>query len=224
MKHVFRIVWQALKDLYEEMFMLALMNIVTALLVVPVVTFPPALAGLWNAANLVVQGKSVAWSDYFGAFRRYFWKAWGLALLNILVILIMVVNVWFYAPENAPFRISANLSLLIRTFWVSLTVLWVIMQMYPLAMLLEQHDQRLRIALRNAAVLMFANPGFSFVLVVLLVIISILSVLIPALWILVTFAVIAVVCNRAVRHLLEPYRERLQMEAQEESAEGQERE
>ena len=39
MRAVFRVFWEAAKDAWEEMFLLALMNIVTALLLLPVVTF-----------------------------------------------------------------------------------------------------------------------------------------------------------------------------------------
>jgi len=219
MKYVLGVIWEALKGVWEELLILVLMNLLTVLLMIPVVTFPPAVAGLWNVANLVAQDKSVAWSDYFEGFRRYFWKAWGLALLNILVIGALVANVRFYSPGVMPFRIGANASLLIRAFWVSALFLWLILQLYPLALLLEQQDQRLRVALRNAFVLLAANPGFSFVLFVSLLIIGAISLAIPALLALITLAVFAVVCNKAVRHLLQPYREQAEREAQERAAE-----
>jgi uncharacterized membrane protein YesL len=219
MRHVLGVFWAAVKDLWEELFMLALMNLVTMLLLVPVVTFPPALAGLWNVANIAVQGKSIAWSDYWEAFKRYFGKAWKLAGLNIAVLATLFVNMRFYTPGVAPFNISDNLSFVIRAIWFSLTVLWVMLQMYTLAMLLEQTDQRVRLALRNSAVLLFANPGFSFILFLLLLVVSAVSTVIPALWALISLALLAVVCNKAVRHLLVPYRERL---AQEQAAQAEE--
>jgi len=206
MKDVFRVFWEALKDFWDELFLLALMNIVTVLLAIPVVTLPPALAGLWNVANRVAQGKAIGWSDYFEGFRRYFWKAWGLALLNILVVIIVVTNLWFYTPGNAPFEIHPTLGLWMRAFWVAVALLWLALQMYPLALLLEQEDQRLRVALRNTAVIFIANPGFTLVLAALLLIVAVISALLSALWFLVTLALFAVVCNKAVRHLLEPYR------------------
>lgn len=209
MKYVFRVFWAAIKDFWEELFMLALMNLVTALLLVPIVTFPPALAGLWNVANLAAQGKSIAWSDYWEAFKGLFGKSWKWAGLNILVIGTLLVNLRFYSPEYSPFNISDNLSFIIRAVFVSLTVLWLALQMYVLAMLMEQTDQRVRLALRNSAVLLFANPGFSVVLFILLLALSALSTVIPALWALVSIALLAVICNKAVRHLLVPYRERL---------------
>jgi len=94
--------------------------------------------------------------------------------------------------------------------------LWLLYQMYPMAMLLEQEDQRLRVALRNAAVLFLANPIFSIVLVLLIV--ALVSTLFPVLCFLFTLAFFAVVCNQAVKYLLKPYREQLQA-AEEESIE-----
>ena len=224
MKQVFRIFWEALKDFWDELFLLALMNIVTVLLVIPIVTFPPALAGLWNVANRVAEGRSIHWSDYFEGFRRYFWKAWGLALLNILVVVIVPINIRFYTPDIAPFEISPLLSTWLRGLFVAITLLWTIIQMYPMALLLEQEDQRLRVALRNAAVLFIANPGFTIVLALLLLILAVVSVFLPVLWVLVTMAFFAVVCNKAVLHLLEPHREQAQAEEGSEAEGGGEQE
>ncbi len=208
MKDVFRIFWEALKDFWDELFLLMLMSIVTVLLMVPVITLPPAIAGLWNVANRVAKGMAIHWSDYFEGFRRYFWKAWGLALLNILVAIIVSTNIRFYTPGVAPFEISPGLSAWIGGGFVALSLLWLLLQVYPLALLLEQEDQRLRVALRNAAVLLVANPGFTIVLALLLLLLSIVSTLFTVLWV-ITLPLFAVVCNKAVLHLLKPYRERM---------------
>jgi hypothetical protein len=212
MKDVFRVFGEAIKDFWEELLLLVLMNILTVLLLFPVITFPPALAGLWNAANLTAKGKSIHWSDYFEGFRRYFLKAWGLALLNILVILLVVTNVRFYTPDVAPFDISQNASMWVRGLFIAAGFLWIAMQMYPMALLLEQDDQRLRVALRNTAVLFVANPGFTIVLLILLAVVAIISTLLTIPWILLTLALFGVICNKAVLHLLEPFRERLREE------------
>ena len=215
MKNVFRVFWEAIKDFWDELFLLMLMNIVTALLLFPIVTFPPALAGLWNAANLAAQGKSIAWHDYFEGFRRYFFKAWGLALLNILVIGMAVANIRFYTPGIAPFEIGETASTWIRGAFIAGALLWTIFQMYPMAALLEQKDQRLRVTLRNSVILFIGNPGFSIVLFILLLLVAAISTLFAAPWALVTLAILAVVCNKAVRHLLEPHRERMRAEEEE---------
>jgi uncharacterized membrane protein YesL len=207
MKRALRTFWGALRDFWDELFLLALMNVVTVLLLIPVVTFPPALAGLWSVANLVAKGRAIGWRDYFKAFRRYFLKAWGLALLNGLVGIILVANILFYAPANVPFEISPTLSFWIQALFLGVAFVWLIVQLYPMALLLEQEDQRLRVALRNAAVLFAANLGFTIVLALLLLVVAAVSMVLPPLWLLVTVALFAVVCNKAVLHLLETYRE-----------------
>jgi uncharacterized membrane protein YesL len=95
---------------------------------------------------------------------------------------------------------------------VGTAVLWFIVQLYPMALLLEQDDQRLRVALRNAAVLLIANPGFTVLLLLFLLILAAISTLLPPLWFLITLSLFAVVCNKAVLHLLEPYRKQAQEE------------
>ncbi|MDY6875762.1 MAG: DUF624 domain-containing protein [Chloroflexota bacterium] len=212
MKDVLRLFWEAVGDLWDELFLLAPMNIVTALLAVLVITLPPALAGLWNVANRVTQGKAAGWSDYFEGFRRYFWKAWGLALLNILLVAIAITNLWFYMPDNVPFEIHSTLSLWIRALWIAVTFLWLALQMYPLALLLEQEDQRLWVTLRNTVVIFIANPGFTLILAVLLLVVAAFSTLLSPLWFFLTPALFAVVCNKTVQHLLKPYRTQTQTE------------
>jgi hypothetical protein len=215
MRDVFRVFWEAAKDWWYDLLLLMLMNIVTALLLIPIVTFPPALAGLWNAGNIVAQGRAVTWADYFEGFRRYFLKAWGLALLNILAFVIVFTNVRFYTPEIAPFEISDALSTWIRAFFVAMGLLWLLLQIYPMAVLLEQEDQRLRVAFRNAAVLFVTNPGFTIILALLLALVAFASTLFAPLWMLATLAFFAVICNKAVLHLLKPHRERMRAEKQE---------
>jgi hypothetical protein len=215
MRDVFRVFWEAAKDWWYDLLLLILMNIVTALLLIPIVTFPPALAGLWNAGNIVAQGRAVTWADYFEGFRRYFLKAWGLALLNILAFVIVFTNVRFYTPEIAPFEISDALSTWIRAFFVAMGLLWLLLQIYPMAVLLEQEDQRLRVAFRNAAVLFVTNPGFTIILALLLALVAFASTLFAPLWMLATLAFFAVICNKAVLHLLKPHRERMRAEKQE---------
>lgn len=209
MKNVFKVFWKAIKDFWDELFVLVLMNLLTAVLLVPVVTFPPALAGLWNVANKMARREGVEWSDYFSGFKRYFWKSWLLALINIVVFLLLYVNFSFYAPDVPPFNLGPNVSLWVRMFVVVIGVLWLCLQMYPMAMLMEQTDQKIRLALRNSAILLFANPGFSFVLALLLLLLAVASTMLPALWAMITLALFAIICSNAVQHLLTPHRERL---------------
>lgn len=182
----------------------------------PLLLLPPAMAGLWNAANRVAEGLAIHWSDYWEGFRRYFWKSLVLTLVSILVLAILGANVWFYAPGNNPWGLDSGLSMAIQIFFVVVIGLWLIYQMYPLAMLLEQTDQRLRTAFRNAGVLLITRPGFAILLGLALAVVIAISTYLVVPWFLITLSLTAVVCNKAVKHLLIPHRERA-AEAEEEN-------
>jgi uncharacterized membrane protein YesL len=241
---VLRITWQSMKALWGDLLTLVLMNLITiapvffvvfflfemaeslqadnlvlsgifaVLAVIPLIPLPPAMAGLWNVANRVTDELVIHWSDYFEGFRRYFWKSLGLALINILVLSVLLSNVWFYAPSNNPFNLDPNTSLVIRILFLLLTVLWLAYQMYPMALLLEQTDQRLRTALRNAGVLFLTRPGFGILLALVLALVMAIStypLVVP--WFLLTLSFVAIACNKAVKHLLIPHREQAAQEA-----------
>jgi len=63
-------------------------------------------------------------------------RAWGLALLNILLAVTLFTNIRFYTSDT-PFGIGSPLSTWLRAFWVALAFVWLILQMYPLALLLD---------------------------------------------------------------------------------------
>lgn len=253
-REVLRITWQSMKALWGDLLILLLMNLATvspiilslflslgmaelwqagyqtlAIIVsivglLPLLLLPPAMAGLWNAANRIAEELAIHWSDYWEGFRRYFWKSLVLALVNIVVLAILVANVWFYAPGNNPWNINSALSMVIQIFFVILTTLWLVYQMYPMAMLLEQTDQRLRTAFRNAGVLLLTRPGFSILLALVLAIAIAISTYLVIPWFVLTLSFIAAVCNKAVKHLLVPHREQAAQEAELEALTQEERE
>lgn len=222
MRDIFRVIWAGLEYFWDELFLLALMNIVTMLLAIPVITFPPALAALWHVANRVADGTAIHWSDYGDGLRRYFLKSWGLALINILVAAIILTNIWFYSPTANPLGIGEQITPWLQGFFVVAGIFWLTYQMYPLAMLLEQENQKLWLAFRNSLILYVANPGLTLVLAAFILVVAALSTYLAAPWILITWSLIAVVINKAVKHMLEPYRERIKLEAEKESEEAEE--
>ena len=69
-------------------------------------------------------------------------KAWVMALINILMAVALFTNVYLYLPGTLPFAIEPTLLFWLRAFWVALAFIWLLLQMYPLALLLEQEDQQ----------------------------------------------------------------------------------
>ncbi len=206
MRDALRVFWEAVKVWWDELFLLMLMNVVTVLLAFPVVTLPPALAGLWAVANRVADGRAIGWRDYFAGFRRYFWRAWQLTLVNLLAGVVVVSDLRFYTPGGAPFEISPTTGAWLRGIVIGLGGMWAVAQMYPLALLMEQEDRRLYTTLRNTAVLVIAHPGFTAVQGMLLAVVIAAGVVMPLLTVLFVPSLVAVVCNASVLYLLESHR------------------
>jgi uncharacterized membrane protein YesL len=183
------------------------LNVVTLLLLLPVVTAPPALLALWDVANKVARGEPAGWADYYRALRSHFGRAWAIAALHIQVLGGIVVNLWFYAPGNNPFGLSAQVALYIQALWVGVLLVWLLLSQYIPALVMEQDDLRMRTTLRNAVVLLVTRPGFAALLLLTLVVVSLLSAFFVLPWLLFTLSFIAVFSNEAVLLLLKSHRQ-----------------
>jgi len=130
-------------------------------------------------------------------------RAWVLALLNMLVATTLFINIHFCSSDNIPFEISSTWMLLLRASWVAMAFLWLILQMYPLALLLEQESQGLWVILSKAIVLFIDRPGLTFLLILLVLAVAGISALLPVLWFLPVLVIFLFVSGMAVRCLLE---------------------
>ncbi len=135
-------------------------------------------------------------------------RAWVLALLNILLAITLFTNIRFYTPDGSPPGTSSLLGPWLQAFWVALAFLWLILQMYPLALLLDQENDRSReAALRQAASLFKSNPGLTLALTLLVLVVTVASVLFPSLWLMLMAVLLVVVCVDAARYLLWSHRQ-----------------
>jgi uncharacterized membrane protein YesL len=192
-----RALWAALKDYYEEMFKLAGANLLWLLLAIPIVTLPPATAGLLYLTNQVAHHRSVELRMFFEGLRKYFVKSWLLALLNLLVLTVLWANVRFYGQ-----MLDAQWAPIVQGLFLGVTGIWCLIQLYVFPMLLEQEEPKLLLALRNAALLAFASPVTTLLLGILLAIATVVSVALPLLLAIALAAVVALAVNEAVLILL----------------------
>lgn len=210
MRQALRVFVEALIDTFDELFRLVPMSALTVLLLLPVVTGPPALAGLWAVGNRAARKEATGWGHYFQAFRAHFGRAWAIAGLNLLALVVVGGNVWFYGLPDSPLGLSGELSMYIRVLWIGLLVPWLLLSQYVFPLLLEQKDQRVRIALRNAAALLATQPAFSVTLFALTILVAAVSTLLTVPWFLITPGFLAVLTNDAVLQLLKPHRQRME--------------
>jgi len=196
-KHAFRIAWWSLRDTYEELFILIGANLLALLLFIPVVTGPPALAGLHHLGFRIANEKRVELGFFWEGFRSYFLDSWKLAALNVLVFGILGADIWFYLfRTQGVWRVIGFVS-------VWLLLIWIVAQLYTFPLLVRQEERKLFLLIKNAILLTLAYPGFSLTTTVLLVLILALSVAFPILFVLAGLSFAAVMGAHALHQGIE---------------------
>jgi len=195
------IVW-ALSDWWDDWVNMALISVVWLLCWVTIVIGPPATFGLYYVTSRLAHGRSLGLRGLLEGGRRYFLKSWLWMLLNLLVAVVLVVNVWFYG------QLDADWAAIVQVFPLFLGLIWLVVQFYALPYLMEQKEESLKLALRNGLFTFLAAPGYTAVVAGLAALIAVLSVWLVAPIFLGGPCLIATMGNRAVRERLETYRAR----------------
>jgi hypothetical protein len=151
-------VGRALGDVWDHLFDVALISVAWLLLVLLIVPGPPATLALFDAATRVHARETVTLDGYLRLVWRWFGSGWRWGATMLAVALLFAVDLRA-APEAfgaaaLPFTLALAL----------LGALWLLLQFYALALLQRQETPSLRLAWRNAAVMLLANPLFSLVL------------------------------------------------------------
>lgn len=137
---------------------------------ITIVLGPPATFGVYYVAYNMVNGQATGVRGLIEGARKHFGKAWLWGILNIASMITIYINFIFYGNLESTW----SLSLLILVAMAS--YLWFVTQFYALPFFMEQEDQRLRIALKNGLLTGMASPIFTFVIMILVVLIILLSV------------------------------------------------
>lgn len=222
MKISFKVLWQACKGFYEEMFTLVGANLAwvlvlsaalgipyglsyigvaaPAVLIAAVLLLlglvPPATAGMFYLTNQVAHHKSVEFRMLWDGAKMYATKAWLHTLLNLLAAVLIWANLQFYGA------IDAQWAVIVRGLFVGIAVLWTLIQIYVFPMLLEQQEPKFFLALRNAAFMTFASPITTLILAVLMVVVAALSIGLALPFAVAMMAVLCLMANGAVLELL----------------------
>ncbi len=190
-KEVVSVFWQTLKDSWEELLSLAVVNLIwlfswglpiAALTIVQnfymailslllsFVLFPITMAGIYVVTNRVAHGKTFHLSDFWEGIRTYWWRSLLWLLANIVFLFLIWTNLQFY-----PTVFEGNWVVFIAAFWIAVAVFWLAMQAYFWPLLVEQDAPHMLTAWRNAALLILANPFYAFFLIAFHILLLLLS-------------------------------------------------
>jgi uncharacterized membrane protein YesL len=194
-----QVIGQALRDWWDDWVNMALISLAWLLCWATVVLGPPATFGLYYVTNRLAHGRSLGLRGFIEGGKQYFAKSWLWMLLNLVVAVVLVVNIWFYG------QLDADWAAIVQIFPLFLGLAWLVVQFYALPYLMEQKEKSLKLALRNGLLTFLAAPGYTAVVAGVAALLAILSVWLVAPLFLGSPCLIAALGNRAVRERLETY-------------------
>lgn len=223
----FQSTWEALKDMWDEMFILIFCNILWALTFIPlamayaiyttmrlsgiivlvtlvaitVVLQSLVNGGLFYMTHKIAEGRAVSFGDFKDGLRQYRRKSIAMGFTFSIVLLILVANLYFYG------RFDGVIYRILQILFLYLVAIWTLMQLYVFPLLIEQEEDSLRLALRNASVLVLRHPDFSIAIGIVALILIAISVALTIPAIILLGSVLALLGNRAVVNLLALYRD-----------------
>jgi hypothetical protein len=210
----------SLKDFWEELMLLVLLNVVWSLAallpIIPVfvlkgvnpilvlalslilfLPLPIVTGALAFVTNQISRGKAVGWETFAAGLRRYWAKSLVVALINLVVFVLLIANLRFYGTvlEGVWTSIAVSVWLVVGLYWLLVQVFW-----FP--MILELESEQVFVALRNALAMVVITPGFSLTLGVIIVVLAVLCIALTIPVVLIMAALLLLVANHATRSRL----------------------
>lgn len=220
MMNPLKIFWLAGRDLFDEFFLMTALNLLWLLMVGPlfvlalllagqgqmllglalclvnVLLFGPANAGLLQAAERITDGRVASLAIFLEGMRQYrtfSWKIYGIWMLGFAAC---AANVWFYV------QMTSTLGAFLMILFTYVLGIWCTLLIYLGPLMVLQQTQNIRLLWRNAAVLTFAKPFFTFITAVMMMFILGLSIVVIVLAILFTFSFLTLWSMRSSKVLV----------------------
>ena len=221
-----RVAWQSLKDLWDEMVFLIVLNVAWSLLSLlaalpllllfesdlvvglafSIVLFwllSIASGALCFVANQITRGYAVGWGTFAHGLKRYWLKSLIVAIINLIVLALIAFNIMFYALQ-----IQGAWTYFAVSIWGAIGIYWLLVQVYWFPMLLEMKSEKIFASLRNALALPFITPGFSTTILLVLVLLVALSTFLMVPLALFMIVLLLLIMNNATRNRLEMIRQK----------------
>lgn len=199
MRDALTVFWRAVRDWYNGMVSFAAMNALWFGAALTIVLLGPATAGLYAVTYSAARGTGQHISDFWQGAREYLWISLRWLLLNVIIVIVFAVNVWFYG--SAP----GLLGQIVLIVLITLGLLWITMQLYLWPFLVLQEEPKLRTALKNALFLALATPVYTLTLLSCALAALIFSIVLIAPLALFLTSFLALLGSLAVRERLQTF-------------------
>ena len=190
------------RDFFEQMLYLVSGNLLAMVLLPLVLLTPPLLWSLWWVAAQAALEEPCD----FRAMGRHAWReaitAWQLALFNFPLYGLLLFNLITYGTQRVPlpaYLPPSSYEILLGGT-VALLLLWSVYSLFVTGWM-SLHRASLRVALREAAVLMIHHPLYAILLSVVIALLALLNALLPSLLFVLTWGLLAPLAVRSVQLL-----------------------
>ncbi len=179
-------------DFYYDAIPYFTLNLAWFVMSLPMVTIFPALGGLYAAVLELNQEGRADWSSVWEGFKKYGWLSLRWGLLALLGDVILAVNIWFYL------NINENWAFIALMVAIIFSIFWIAIHQFSFPLLLMQDEKKIFLAIRNSYVVVMRQPLAALKVMLLSLVISVVSILLPPLWIFVSMALIIQLRTRTV--------------------------
>ncbi|MCX7754841.1 MAG: hypothetical protein N2117_06295 [Anaerolineales bacterium] len=184
---------------WDDLVAQSVMSLAWSIALLTVVLAPPVTFGIYFVQSQYVRGENPGLRGMVEGTRRYFFKSWQWALVNLLLMAL------FYASFQAYGLLGGLAADLGRTFTLFLALFWLTMQFYTLPFVMIQEHPSLRLAWRNSFFLVMASPFYLLTLFLFLLIYGVISLLLVFPIILGWVSMVSILGTQAVKERLETF-------------------
>jgi hypothetical protein len=200
MKEVFEVLRASFRDMWDDVWSVAVCNLLWFLSQMLVLPGPPATLALFHYGNQVARGEVAGTGDFLRGMRRFWGIGWRWGIVNYLVIGLLIGD--YLLTGRLSQSAAAQFA---QGFYLAVLGIWILLQLYTLPFLFEMDEPNVLAALRNGALMLGRNPGFSLALAALLLCILAIGTLLFMLSAAAGGIFLAFARNHAVRNRLAAY-------------------
>lgn len=159
-------------------------NLAWFVMSLPIVTIFPALGGLYYAVMEQNQGNGAEWGTVWEGLKKHWWLSVKWGLLVTVVQAVLIGNIWFY------YNLTQTWAVFAMTTAIVLLIVWTAINQFSYPLLLMQEEKKIGLAIRNGYVVVMRQPVQALKVLTLNLLISVISILLPPLWVFVSMALI----------------------------------
>lgn len=167
---------------FEWLFMLVFVNILTILLLIPIVTILPAITAMFaTIKESMAEGPNKPIKSYFANFMKYSEKSFIIELIVGLIFIVAGISGWYYYGKIGAGELLSNIG-----FWIMFIfiVILIIMLLHIPQLIITFKTFRARDIFKTSMFIAFRYIGITAIALVLFII-SIVGVVAAPIWFLV---------------------------------------